>query len=131
MTFGEKLKKLREEKKLSQTALADMLGITMRTIQNYESGKGLPRKTSTVSQICNIFNIPSDYLINEKESFILQADEKYPKDGKKEAEILISQLGGLFAGGELKEEDKDKVFKAITDLYFDAKEKNKKYKGKK
>lgn len=131
MTFGEKLKKLREEKKLSQTALADMLGISMRTIQNYESGKGLPRKTATVSAICNIFNIPSDYLINEQESFILQANEKYPRDGKKEAEILISQLGGLFAGGELKEEDKDKVFKAITDLYFDAKEKNKKYKRKK
>ena len=89
MTFGEKLKKLREEKKMSQTALADMLGISMRTIQNYESGKGLPRKTTTVSAICNIFNIPSDYLINEQESFILQANEKYPRDGKKEAEILF------------------------------------------
>lgn len=127
MTFGEKLKKLRAEKGLSQGELAKKLGITMRTIQNYEADKGLPRTTDTVSKLCELFGLPADYLLNEKETFIVKAEEAYSYKGKQEAEILVAQLGGLFSGGELKEEDKDKVFKAITDLYFDAKEKNKKY----
>lgn len=127
MTFGDKLKELREKHKLSQTELASMLGISMRTIQNYEASRGLPRTTSTVSKICEIFNLPADYLMNDKEQFIVRAEESYPHSGKQEAEMLISKIGGLFSGGELKEEDKDKVFKAITDLYFDAKEKNKKH----
>lgn len=130
MTFGDKLRNLREKHNLSQTELAKILGVSMRTIQNYEASKGLPRTTDTVYKICEAFDLPADYLISDKEQFIIKASEEYPRNGKKEAEILISQLGGLFSGGELKEEDKDKVFKAIADLYFDAKEKNKKYKGK-
>lgn len=131
MTFGNKLKDLREKHNLSQTELASMLGVSMRTIQNYEASKGLPRTTSTVSKICEIFNLPADYLMNEKEQFILNAQENYSYTGKQEAELLISKLGGLFMGGELKEDDKDKVFKAITELYFDSKEKNKKHGRKK
>ena len=131
MTFGDKLKKLREEHNLSQTDLALKLGVSMRTIQNYEASKGLPRTTNIVSKLCEIFSLPADYLMNEKEQFIINAQSQYPVNGKQEAEILVSKLGGLFSGGELKEEDKDKVFRAITELYFDAKEKNKKYGRKK
>ncbi len=127
MTFGNKLKNLREKHSLSQSELALMLGISMRTIQNYEASKSLPRTTEIVSKICEIFNLPADYLMNEKEQFIVNAQENYSYNGKQEAEILISRLGGLFSGGELKEEDKDKVFRAITELYFDSKEKNKKH----
>jgi len=37
----------------------------------------------------------------------------------------------LFAGGELNEEDKEKVFRAITEMYWKAKDNNKKYTPKK
>jgi hypothetical protein len=50
---------------------------------------------------------------------------------KKDAQKLVDELGGLFAGGELNEEDKDKVFRAITEMYWKAKDNNKKYTPKK
>ncbi|MCD8501615.1 MAG: hypothetical protein LRY71_08030 [Bacillaceae bacterium] len=50
---------------------------------------------------------------------------------KKKAESFINETALLFAGGELSEEDQDKVFKAITEIYWLSKEKNKKYIPKK
>ncbi|MBR4085563.1 MAG: helix-turn-helix transcriptional regulator, partial [Lachnospiraceae bacterium] len=38
MKFGDKIKNLRVEKKLSQQALGELIGVSYRTIQNYESG---------------------------------------------------------------------------------------------
>ena len=47
MKFGEKLKALRLERNLSQKALADLSGITVRTIQNYETTDMLPKRRDT------------------------------------------------------------------------------------
>ena len=38
---------------------------------------------------------------------------------------LVEQMGGMFAGGEMSEEDIDGVMKALQDLYWKAKEDNK------
>ena len=48
MKFGEKLKTLRLERNLSQKALADLSGITVRTIQNYETTDMLPKRRDGV-----------------------------------------------------------------------------------
>ena len=40
-------------------------------------------------------------------------------------------MGGLFAGGELSDDDLDGVMKALQDYYWKAKEDNKKYTSKK
>ena len=44
---------------------------------------------------------------------------------------LVEQMGGMFAGGEMSEEDIDGVMRALQDLYWKAKEDNKKYTPKK
>lgn len=43
----------------------------------------------------------------------------------------MAQIGGMYAGGELSEDDLDAVMKAMQKLYWDAKEDNKKYTPKK
>jgi transcriptional regulator with XRE-family HTH domain len=60
---GETIKRFREENDLSQTDFANMVGSSMRTIQNYESGSKIPeskmeilrnvlsRKSTDVSQL--------------------------------------------------------------------------------
>ena len=57
--------------------------------------------------------------------------QAYGLHGKKQAEQILKQAQGLFAGGELDEEDRDAFFRAMTDIYFDAKERAKKYTPKK
>ena len=49
MEFGEKLHNIRISRNLSQEELAEKTGVSRRSIQNYESGKMLPKKRSVYS----------------------------------------------------------------------------------
>ena len=42
VNFGEKIKKLRKEKKLTQKQLADLAGVAISAISAYESGNRYP-----------------------------------------------------------------------------------------
>lgn len=130
MTIGSKIKRLRKEHNLTQPQLATELGVNVRTVAYYESGERQPKK-STVLKLCKIFDVSTDYLLSDSESFIVDAEDQYGYRGKKKAESFIEEAALLFAGGELSEEDQDKVFKAMTEIYFRSKEKNKKYTPKK
>jgi hypothetical protein len=50
---------------------------------------------------------------------------------KRDMETLLNKAGVLFAGGELSEDDKDKVMQVMNRMYWEAKENNKKYTPKK
>ena len=127
MIFGEKLKKLRTEANMSQEELAARVGITRRSIVYYETAERYPKKREIITGIAKVFNVPTDYLIGDGDSFIMEAQQSYGLSGFRDAQQLVSEIGGLFAGGTLNDDDKDKVFKAISDLYWEAKEMNKKY----
>ena len=43
MKFGEKVRKLRKEKKMSQTELGELCGLSLRTIRNYEVDGRYPK----------------------------------------------------------------------------------------
>ena len=130
MSFGDKLKDLRIKSGMSQEQLAQKLGITRRSIVYYETSERYPKKREILLGIAKVFSVPVDFLVTEREEFVIDAAEKYGSSGVRDANELIAEIGGLFAGGKLDEEDKDKVFKAITDLYFEAKQINKKYGSK-
>ena len=55
----------------------------------------------------------------------------YGSKGVREINDLIEEVSGLFAGGELPEEDKDNMMKAFTEIYFLSKEKNRRFVPKK
>ena len=130
MSFGKKLKQLREEKGLTQTELAEALGTSLKTISNYEVKGTRPRRMDMFEKIAKYFDVDINYLLTEESSFVISANSKYGYHGAKDAENLLSSMTGLFAGGELPEEDKDALFKAIQEAYWEAKLENKKY-GKK
>ena len=131
MTFGEKVKQLRKEKRLRQDEVAKAVGVSTRTIAAYEAGGRYPRKPEIYEKLAEILGCPRDYLLTEKEEFVEEAGKKYGSRGRKQATEAINSLSGLFAGGELSEQDRDEVFRAITQMYWKAKEENKKYTPKK
>lgn len=121
MTFGEKLKKARNRKGLTQTALAEQVGVTMRAIQNYESDDRYPKR-DILNRICKVLGTRVEYLVGSDDFFgLVEAEDG--KSGLASAEQLLSCAGALFAGGELSEEDKDKVMLALQQIYWKAKEK--------
>lgn len=132
MSFGDKVRKLRGENKLTQSDLASKLGVSTRTIYNYEKGKLFPKDIKVIKGLAEIFNVTTDYLMKEidvkimseeESDFLNSAKDNFGYKGKKEAEQLIEKTAAIFAGGTLSEQDQDKFFESITKLYFDAKKK--------
>jgi transcriptional regulator with XRE-family HTH domain len=130
MKLGDKIKNLRAEHKMTQPDLAKELGVTVRTVAYYENNERQPKKT-LILELCKLFNVSIDYLLTEDESFLVDAENEHGYRGKKKAEEFIKESNTLFAGGELNDDDRDKVFKAITEIYWKSKEMNKKYTPKK
>ncbi len=131
MTFGEKLVYLRKKMKLTQQELAEKTNLKANTIANYEKGKTYPQNREVYSILAKALGVSVDELRNENDEFISAAGEKFGYGGKKQAMRLVEEMGGLFAGGELSDEDLDGVMKAFQDYYWKAKEDNKKYAPKK
>lgn len=62
MTFGEKIKLLREEASLSQTQLGNELGMSQRRISYIECGKYEPN-LEDIRLFCCFFDVTADYLL--------------------------------------------------------------------
>lgn len=68
MTFSDKLKKLREDKQMTQKDLAKHLGVTPRIISYYETGKSIPNDPDLLKKLVSLFNITLDYLLLDSKS---------------------------------------------------------------
>ena len=66
MTFGEKLRRARIEKGLTQAELALQAGLGLRTIIAYEKGETYPQKRSTYQTLAEILGVQADDLNNEE-----------------------------------------------------------------
>lgn len=127
MSFGKKIKALREEKGLTQSELAAALGTTLKTISNYETKSMRPRKMEMYQKIADFFDVNINHLLTEEDYFIMHSADTFGYKGMMDAKNLVASMTGLFAGGELPEEDKDALFEAIQEAYWQAKLENKKY----
>lgn len=66
MRLGEKVRLLRNRKLLTQAKLAEIAGISLNSIQKYESGKNTP-KIENLSKIATALEIDLDTLIEDTE----------------------------------------------------------------
>ena len=60
--FGARILALREQKKLSQQAVADMLGVTRTQISDIENGKS-GTNLDRFYQLCQYYRVSADYLL--------------------------------------------------------------------
>ena len=120
MTLGEKIKKLRLERGLTQEELGDVLGVKKAAVQKYESGQVQNLKQSTIKKLCEVFNKYPDYFIfddfdNDLEAqlrkeveFVQIIEKKYGKEVVGIFEIVI----------ELNDDSKKKVSDYVNDIAF-------------
>ena len=62
LTFGEKIRLLREERELNQTELGREVQMTQRKISYIECGKYEP-SMEDIRLLCKYFNVSADYLL--------------------------------------------------------------------
>ena len=131
MKFAEKLRTLRMKKGVTQKECAEAIGVTIRTYKSYELNGRYPRKREIYQQLAELFGVETAYLLTEDEEFVTEASEQYGSRGRRQAEALLNEMSGLFAGGELTESDRDAIMIAMQKIYFECKQENKKYTPKK
>lgn len=130
--FGDKLKKLRLERELSQQQLADLLGTSKQVISRYETNQRTP-KITIAQEYADKLNVPLNYLIDETVSSIDVRDRLInPNTGAPATKREITQLEEVlkmdnltFMGAPLDEDDKEKIKRALELAFWDAKDKNK------
>ena len=131
MLFGDRIKQLRENAGMTQAELGKLVGVSDRVLGYYESNERFPRKQEIIALFASVFNVSVDYLLGTDGTLIQDASDEYGSIGHKQAQGVVKNVEMLFAGGELMEDDKDEVFRIISELYFDAKKKNKEKYGRK
>lgn len=67
ITFAMRLKKLREQKRLNQTELANLLKVSNGSISKWERGDRQP-DYETLENIADTFNVTIDYLLGRSDS---------------------------------------------------------------
>ena len=81
MCLGENLKVLRKQKRITQSELAESIGIETHNLNRIENGKSFPQARTLVSLI-NYFNIAPHQLFvnkNDKLTLIVRLLEKNPE----------------------------------------------------
>ena len=105
----KRLKELRKEANLTQTKLGEIIGLSGRTIGNYESGDRDP-DNETLKKIADYFEVTTDYLLGRTNQKYFRADETISFHSK----------------GKLSDEDMKMVRDLIDRLVKDHKEEEKK-----
>ena len=134
-TTGEKIREGRANLGITQTELAEKIGVTLRTISKYEKQGVMPRGAN-LQKLAEVLGVSIAYLSNdeivdpnygleeapyiglEESPYIESARAVYGKRGAADVEQLLTQTRALFAGGDVPEEDKELFFQAVTEAYF-------------
>ena len=66
MNLGENLKRIRNSQGITQKKLADMLGISVISIQNYENNRREPR-LKDLKRIAKVLNTTVSNIVSEEE----------------------------------------------------------------
>ncbi|MGX7245509.1 helix-turn-helix domain-containing protein [Enterococcus quebecensis] len=90
--FSERLKQLRTEKKMTQQALADLVGVNRVTYTNWENGKREPELDKVV-ELATELNSTVDYLLGNSDINYLDISENELKNlSKEEAQTLSDEM---------------------------------------
>lgn len=66
--FGERLRTLRKERKISISFLAQITGVSRRSIYYWESGKKIPKSMATVQILADFFHIPPETFFRDADN---------------------------------------------------------------
>ena len=121
MKFGDKLKKLRISKDISQQKAADAIGVTRRTYITYECEGRYPRNREMYSKLADFFNVDVNYLLTEEDESDFEISEKNSLSDSEKAKKIAENLAFLFNSGNLSEKEKDTILFSLQKAYFESK----------
>lgn len=73
MTFGDRLRQLRVEKRLTQAQVAQRLGLTKSVVSAYETGLRSPAYDVLI-RLCGMLGVTTDYLLGVEDTRTIRLD---------------------------------------------------------
>ena len=121
MTFGEKVRALRRSARLTQSQLAEQIGVTLRTVQGYESGTSYPKQREIYRKLADLFGCDVNYLLTEDT----------PSGGRSgslpdlsvRARALSKELCVLLSSASLDETTEDALMQELQNAYWTSRRK--------
>ena len=115
MSFGNKLKKLRNGLSLTQSELAREIAVSDRTVSLWERNEKLPNFDKAI-KLSQFFRVSLDYLADKQEMFLITSQNKNSIKFQ-----LVKDTETIFSDSDFSEEDLDFIFERITEIYFASK----------
>lgn len=84
-TMGERIKQLRKETGMTQTALAEALGVTKGTVSTWETNNRTPN-FETLDAMCDLFKKSIDYIMGRSD------DSTYKSFDENDESVALSQI---------------------------------------
>jgi transcriptional regulator with XRE-family HTH domain len=116
MEIGTKIRLLREKNKMSQTELAQHLGIVQTTLGFIESGENKKIDFSIIDKICKIFNVDFEYFTNNSQTNnVKELNGSINNHGTINliSEHILEQIKYLVHDSKLKTQEIEKLNKII------------------
>lgn len=139
-SFADKVREARAALRITQQELADLVGVSKRSIAGYETGEKTPRYYY-LCKLAGQLQVSAEYLRRddiddplfgmEQQPYVEEIRERFDGKAAKEIAYLMERNTALFAGGGISEEAKDAYFQAVMKAYLACKEEAKKTYGKK
>ena len=114
---GDRLKRLRKERKLTQTELGNIINVTKVSISGYENGDRTP-DTDNLRRLADFFGVTTDYLLGRSDDPNLTEKEDNNKIMVNENELmnLIKDSQLKYKGRTLSKEEKEQVEQMLSIL---------------
>lgn len=131
MTIGERLKRLRIEKGLTQEEVGKILGVTKGAVQKYETGQITNFRSDTIKKLSILYGIAPVYFIFE------DVEEDYSSANSESLRnMIILHFGERFVKfldvlDTLNEDGRTKVIEYAYDLHSIDKYRRERYKQQK
>ena len=119
MDFGNRLKDLRIEKRISQSELGKRIGVSNASISQYESGTRFP-DTQKLELLADVLEVSTDYLLGRKIPEWATEEDVFELD-----KMLNSNVNMSYGGENLTDEEKQRVKDILTGIFWEKLEKRK------
>lgn len=116
MTFGDRLKSLRNERKLNQSHCADIFNLSSSAIGSYERNEREPSYAHLV-QFADYYKVSLDYLLCRTDERL--SVEDYTKQKTYELDYILDNHDITVKGYELLDKDKKTLSNIAVGLFWD------------
>lgn len=115
MTFGEKIRFLRTRKNITQAELAKAIGVSLRTLINYETYSKIPQKKGIYEQLADTLDTDVSFLTNDSASVF---DSNFSFTNADKINALLAEFTQILSDKNIPKDEKERLVFSVNNLYW-------------